>query len=246
MRIGTNISLSDSDGDGYLDAEEVARGSDPNLASHVPAVAEQTLSMVSYAENGIVFYCSVMYVKAGLETPQFGLGVVVDGIAFPLPPDLYSLFSTYDVQPGSNAGDTVHVLRTALPISVFAGHDSISMYSTATQPPADGQVGPSEMDATAATFVLAQGNVPMLARQSGGGIGIIYEPLVPSSELTGWQSGKICFTISEVSAVAGPLLIYDTGTSSCDIFDSMCDPTTCSSLVGSTVQIVDPAILAGG
>lgn len=244
--LGTDPNSADSDGDGFGDVEEIARGTNPGDLVDVPSIVNQSLGTVSYEQGSVLNYCSVMYVKAGAPSPTFALGVVIGGVVIPLDPEIYLGLSSYGVKPGKEPGDTVHVLCTGIPVALVNSlGGSLSMYSVVGP-------GPGSSDppvAAAETFILS-GGTAYLAQQApgsvGGGLGVIYKPLTPASGLTGWQSGLVCFSSEELQGSVGPSLIYGVGSASCEPLDSLCDPDSCQGLAGSSVEIVDPLLLAGG
>ncbi|MEX1023746.1 MAG: hypothetical protein WD226_01600 [Planctomycetota bacterium] len=245
--VGSSPFAGDTDFDLYSDTEEVARGSNPSLDTDTPVPGEQALALASYADAGMVYFCSIMYVAAGTPQPRFNLGLVVGGTPVPLAPSTYLSLSTYDVMAGKEAGDGVHVLRTALPVALLANFSSLSLYSMIEQAPGSGSSAPPV--AVAATYLM-NGDVPVLVRQAPGNIspgsGLIYEPLSADTELVDWTPGKICYTSGETVGLIGSSVVWETTSANCEPFDTRCLPSACANNAGQLIELPDPAFIAGG
>ncbi len=254
---------ADSDGDGWGDAEEIARASDPKSSASVPGPHVLNVGMKGYSLDGVMHVVLAIYQKGGLGSEHsFRLGVVRNGRDFPLRPSAYLPFTDVSVVPGREAGDTVHLLDLRLPARWLIDLPEVSFYVT-------GAPSTASLVTTAAALniVTVEGipfevapapgseSYPTIAATSPGPSGssgqgtlggTIYQPLVPRGGLPNSSTlGKVCVQTTRTVGGGGGALHLQVVAGFCQTGDGAC-ASSCSASAGSTYELVDPLALIGG
>ncbi len=258
--LGTSPTLADSDHDGFSDLEELARGSSPLDALHVPTGTVSTsvgMSAHGGADGNIHVITAVYSTLANPRQLRVNFGVQVDRGLVMLSNDWVAAHSTLQVTTGADGQSLVHLVDLAFDPAMILAIGHMTVFSTVG-------VAGSVMVQSADTVQLlgVDGMVVLIgppprpiAQMQGGGTGPtlaggIYTPLphggaggdIPSS----WSQGEVCFQRSSPVAVNGPLVTQEIVSANCvNGFEGFCPPS-CSGSVGSTYATVDPVTLIGG
>ncbi|MHC5012488.1 MAG: hypothetical protein ACYTG6_16345 [Planctomycetota bacterium] len=246
---------ADSDGDGWGDAEELARSSDPKDRSSVPDPREIGLGVQGYSIDGRLHVVLAIYQRGGVGADHtFDLAAVVEGRLIPLDPRVYVPFTTVTVVPGAVPEDTVHLLDMNLPGRVLRHLRQVSFALRGAH------AGSQEVDEAAVLNVVVASGSPYavgvsaiagqgaIAKGKGQTLSTIYNSLVPPSRSqpgSSSSSGKVCVQRTTVVGGGGASLLLEVVSGSCQDGDGVC-PSSCSSTPGSTVRVVDPLALIGG
>jgi len=246
--LATNSANPDSDGDGYDDLVELARGSDPNSAASMPGQHIVHVGMTAREENGVVTLVSALYVAHG-QFPLFGysLGVSVDGVQWTIPVNTLLSASTIQLYPNLDATGWVVVLETAVPQAYIVSHGYLGVYSLIS----DGSQGAQKTAAVLNLFAVA-GEVtafgPPPSTMQGVSGGSIYQPLGRGEDLPAstWEEGEVCYQYTEVVGTDGSSVILDVENAYCAELDSYCNSSHCAGGIGVQVKVLDAGALAGG
>ncbi|HVS17712.1 MAG TPA: thrombospondin type 3 repeat-containing protein, partial [Planctomycetota bacterium] len=110
QRLGTDINLVDSDGDGVSDAEEVARHSDPTDPFSIPAPGSVAINLVPYIQGGATHLVTVIYAADGnFSNKPYSMGARIGETVRTAPLIYFNKNATYSSQQGKAAGSKVMV-----------------------------------------------------------------------------------------------------------------------------------------
>lgn len=239
----------DTDGDGWNDAEELARGSLSTAYSSQPTPSLASLGARAYMRDGRLHAAFATYVQSGsLAGVKLQLGIYACHTMFPLPASSYSQRMVITSVPTHEAGQLLLVTDVVLPDAPLISTGAMSIYGTL-------QVGDFVHAAAAINLVMKDGTPtevlhPNQVAPNGEellGTGVLYRPLGGSQTPSQWSSGEICFQQMETVGSHGAVVTQEVTSASCvGGWDGYCDGANCSSSVGSTVDLIDPAALVGG
>ena len=251
MRLGSNPTAPDSDGDGIGDAEEVARKSDPADASWLPDPAAVAINLVPYIENGTTHLVTIVYAQDGnLATKPISMGARIGDKVRMAPLTYFTKNATFSSHMGKAAGSTLFVIDSPLDPTLLERFDSLSFYSLVSS-------NGKKVDAGVTDLALIDGIVveytagSLIAAATGGAGGpsqaatSFYGP-VDADSIIEWAPGEICGQVTAVAATMGPVIVEEVVDAACEPgWDSFCDPG-CSATVGDTLERIDPLALING
>ncbi len=255
--LGTSRNRPDSDGDGYWDAEEVARQSNPLDPKDIPQAAPASLGMGVYELGKEIRPVIALYVADGnVRSTTLKMGVRVGQTLRTMPLSFFTNSSTVVKTPTVNAQSTVLVLDAKLDSRVVHAYGNLSIYSTLDY--RGSTLSADALDMFSTGGVIAQTSITAFHSASlnptlkvGQGVAGVYQPLggggTSSPPPSNWKSGKVCSQGMVVVGVVGAVVIQEVMNADCEAgWESYCDPVVCSSSVGGMVQMVDPVALIGG
>lgn len=256
---------SDTDQDGFSDAEELARQSSPLFPESVPASDEVQVGMSAYGADGQIHAVIAVYAADGnFHDKNITFGLMLHGTLMDISSDSWLQTAQIQVLPGSAPGARIALL--SIPFSPNLVHVSrdLSMYATASVA-GSGTVAAADSihlasvqnvvvlvtaDPTVMSFAMTGpgGRRGSQAMTSGSG-GTIYIPLTtdPAGDLlNGWTQGQVCMQTTSAVGSDGIALTQQVDSAECQSgFDGAC-PSTCSASTGTTFTTVDPVVLLGG
>ena len=196
--LGTSDLLADSDGDGYLDVEELARQSDPTDALSLPGPAEISVGVCARAENGVLYVINAFYFRGGnYQEAGFRTGFFLGtGSLHDVPASVYMAGSSLKLFPGFAPMDLIFVLETPYVeamIQSLGGY--VGIYSLILD------AGGSSVVSAAVLNLFSWDGVTVQLRDAppgvGPGGGSIYKPLRGDDEIpSSWSSDEICWQMT--------------------------------------------------
>ncbi|MEM9379682.1 MAG: hypothetical protein AAGB93_06995 [Planctomycetota bacterium] len=249
--LGTFPFVADSDDDGFMDGEEVARQSDPRNLFSVPETEGISASIVARGEEDDLRLVLCVHEPAGeISDSILRLGALRSGRIVTVPLARVLGFSEVRELQGSFGSRVVTVEIPVQPAFVHsagratfflaAGNATTQYYGSA-----------SKVDVTSTDGILLLQQIPvenqeLHATQGGGSI---RQPIpsgggrsIPAS----WIPGAICFQRASVVGGAGAVVLHQIIEADClPGWDSYC-ASDCVSSIGSTYETIDPAALIGG
>lgn len=246
--LGTDADKRDTDGDGYHDLEEVARGSFPTDAGSIPGSDPIAVAQYSYQEFGFLKLHTAMYVAdSEVDGLDFQFGLIIDGV--PLPVSQVTLVRnsrSFQYKLLNDPNDSLLVLEMAIPEhlaqrqSVIHTYARLKDFSASQRPPA---IDTSTFYDQNGYLVSAEPPPPWFQ----GGQGLIMSSISgPSNPPGNANGGEVCWQSIGAVGSSGSTIIYEVTSASCEDFDSYCDASACTASAGSTVELPDPGSLVGG
>ncbi|MEO6709193.1 MAG: hypothetical protein ABI054_01135 [Planctomycetota bacterium] len=241
--------LVDSDGDGWNDAEELARGSLATAHDSQPDAQAHSLGAAAYMRAGRLHVAWALYVRSGsLRGVDIAIGMRAFDRMVPIAPASYSHMATLTSVPTRNPGELLLVLDIVVANTPLLGTGTMSVYATSSLQ--------GVVKAAAAVNLVMLGDTPAAlitpaqwspAAQELLGPGLMHRPLGGTPPPNGWSSGEVCFQQLAAVGTHGAVVTQEVTTASCvNGWDAYCDGGSCSSSVGTTVDLVDPSALIGG
>ncbi len=245
----TAFDRVDSDGDGWNDAEELARGSHAAVFSSQPGPGRCSVGVRAYLRDGKLHATFATYIASGsMDSARLDIGIYAFGRMITLPPATYMHRMTLTTVPTKQPGGLMLVSDFVLPQVALLHAGSMSVYGTlriggvATSAASTNLVMRGQ---TACELVQTSQISPAAAEQIGPGI--IYRPLGGATAPITWSSGEICVQRMNSVGTRGAVVTQEVTAASCiSGWDGFCDGGSCSSSVGTTVDLVDPMALVGG
>jgi hypothetical protein len=243
----TNAVSPDTDGDGYDDLVELARGSDPTNAVGIPGPQTVHVGMAASEENGFVKVVSAVYASHA-QFPAFGfkLGVSFGGVEALLPTNTLLSASQLRLFPAIDATGWIIVLETPVPKAFIVEHGYLGTFALVSEkdssaPHAAAVLNLFAIDGEVASF----GPAPASMGTSGGSI---YQPLGRGEDLpkATWEGGLVCYQYTEIIGTDGSSVILDVEDASCQPLDSSCNAVRCQGGIGTQIKVLDAGALAGG
>lgn len=249
--LGTNPTSWDTDGDGFSDAEELARKSSPLDATSTPGAGALDIGLTLRGQDGLLYLVAALYAETGgFQGTTLSFGVLAGERLVGLASHSFLAAGRIVVVPGSVPGSRVAVLEIPIhPASVHAIGEltfmaMIGRASTGTVVAADARTVHSEEG----LLYLLQGHVGMTSNMAQQSPGSVYLPIPPggSGDIPVTATpGEICFQATQVVGVVGPVLIQEVVSADClSDWDAYCRPD-CAGTVGDTFRAVDPSVLVG-
>jgi hypothetical protein len=253
--LGTSRDRPDSDGDGYWDAEEVARQSDPTDRKDIPKATPASIGMGIYEQGKDLRPVFALYVADGnVRSTEMKIGVRVGQTLRYMPLSFFTKNATLVKSPTVQAQSTVLVLDTQLDSRFVHTYGDLSVFTTLDY--RDSTISADAVDLFSSNGVIVQTSITAFHSPAanptlklGQGVAGVYQPLGNTGGLppSNWKSGKVCSQGMVVVGVVGAVVVQEVVAASCDAgWESSCDPAACASSIGGTVQMVDPVALIGG
>ena len=257
--LGTSPDRQDSDGDGFWDAEEIARQSDPNDKKDVPISIPASVGLGIYEKGSVLHPVAVVYVADGdIRNVNLMMGVRVGTQLRDLPSSFFSKNSSLAKAPSFNSKSKVLVYDMTMSSQHVRRFGDLSVYSKMNY--RGSIISADALNMWVSGGVIVESSItgfhspspePNLTSLSPGqGTTGVYQPLGGGSSTApppNWQSGKICAQSMVVVGVVGSVVIQEVVNAGCEAgWESFCDSSSCSGTVGSTVNMVDPVALVGG
>jgi hypothetical protein len=254
--LGTSRDRPDSDGDGYWDAEEVARQSDPLDRKEIPQAGSASLGMGIYELGQDVRPVIALYVANGnVRDTNLKMGVRVGETLRYMPLSFFTKNASLVKSPTVQSQSVVLVLDTELDSRFVHAYGDLSVFTVldyrGSSISADAvdlfSIGGLVVQSSITAFHSPAANPSLMP---GQGVAGVYQPLGGGSgglPPSNWKSGKVCSQGMVVVGVAGAVVVQEIVTAGCvSGWESFCDPVACSGSIGGTVQMVDPVALIGG
>ena len=254
--LGTSGLQADSDGDGYADAEELARQSNPLDVLALPGTSPTSCGMGIYETGAVLRPVVAVYVFDGdIRTADLAMGARIGSTLRGLPLSFFAKNSTIVKTPAVDPQAAVYVYDGTMNPEHVHRFGDLSLYSTTVN-----ELGPvisadalnlASVDGVVVEQFLTSMNSgpPIFSPVFGTKTSGVYQPLGGSSGTpppATWASGKICEQSMIVAGVNGPIVLQEVIAADCkDGWASFCG-TDCTSSVGKTVQMLDPLALIGG
>ncbi len=254
VAVGTDPYQVDSDGDGFSDAEEIARHSSPSKTWETPSHQAANIGMGAALGGHFIHVLTCLYFRDGtISDKHLEFGMMYAGKLIPGTPLANGATQTVTIVPAAVPGELVMVYDTPISPTVVRKTGSLAIYAIVTGPN-----GLKIADAiNLANINSLIGQRLLTTTQSGGSPGTtiqvtsgggttVFRPLGGSVTPPTWTPGEICSQTTQVVGYSGPTLTQEVIAADCETgWDAYCD-MTCSASVGSTIQLLDPAVLAGG
>lgn len=254
--LGTHPLRADTDKDGYWDAEELARQSDPLDKLALPGTSPTSCGMGIYETGGSLRPVIAVYSSDGdVSTPNLKMGARVGSELRGVPLSFFSKNSTTVTTTTFDPQAVVYVFDGTMKPQSVHFYGDLSLYATTVngQGPvisADAVNLASVGGVVVEQFLTSINNSPPnISPIYGTKTSGVYQPLggtgAPPPAAT-WTSGKICEQTMVVAGVNGPIVLQEVTDADCkDGWASFCG-SDCTSSVGQTVQMLDPLALIGG
>lgn len=243
---GLNPIEADSDGDGYSDAEELARHSDPLDALVIPALQSVDVGIEARAKDGVVTTITAIYSWNGrLRNVLFGYGAVIAGQQIPLSPANYMANSAYRIVNTADGRGRIFLLETSFPASLVRNLGGLSIYATVVDMSSvhGNAAGLNLVDFSGVTMAVE----PLQDDDSGGSGGFTYKPLSTGDDLpSNFTPGQICVQFTSTVGATGASTLEEVTSAGCEDAESSCSGGDCSATIGDTIEMVDPGGLIGG
>jgi hypothetical protein len=259
--LGTSQFVPDTDGDGYLDAHELAFQSNPMDNNSVPVVtgtADLRVGITARGESGQLRLHVALYSATGtFETSVLRVGALANGQFLSVPFHRLLPFADVrevDVLAQGTTGSAARVRTIDLtlnPIYVHAFGETTFFIAVG----ANGQLTYSsaakvDIASVQQTLVLRRDAYTTQQTQTTpGGGGSLRQPIPttgPGGVPGSWVAGQICYQRSSVTGMIGAKVVHEITSANCLMgWDTFC-PVDCAASIGDTYETVDPASLIGG
>jgi hypothetical protein len=252
--LGTDPYYADSDLDGYSDVEEFARHSAPTKGWESPAAQIGSVGMGAIIQSGMIHALACMYFQDGdLLSKKLEFGFLLSGHYYPFPASPLGQQPTLTIVPSAVPGEVVAVYDAAISPAILRRTGEASLYCIVTGP--NGLKVADAVNLASIENVIGQrlwtttqsGESPGTTIQvpTGGG-STVFRPLggqqfPPPS----WSPGSVCSQTMSTVGLVGATVTQEVTSASCETgWDAYCDPS-CAASVGTTMQMIDPTVLAG-
>lgn len=264
--LNTLPQSADTDGDGWNDGIELARRSDPLVATDVPGPAAGQLSVGFWSRTarlpGFVRTFTFIYLPEGYPSSGVELELAV------LQPDggILHLGDSYLAGPEARtridfllvSGDDealvmivgANLADTLIQSEGYMSAAAVAWHGAASAPEAEDR----NNDAIDGFWLQLAPAGPILFRRpvvtprAGGGssASAVYLPIEPSAPPQG-EPGQICFQKTVPVGYENGVVLSRVVTANCqDGWDATCTPTECAATLGDEYSTVDPVGLVGG
>ena len=251
LEFGQHSALDrvDSDGDGWNDAEELARGTLATAACSQPTLSASSVGARSYMRGGKLHTAFAVYLRdSSFANVHLDIGIYANSRMAPLAPSSYVQRMSVITVPTHDAGALVTILDVVLPSAPLIANGKMSIWGTL-------KIGNEFVSATAINLVMRDGTPSELIQPSQMapnaeqqlGPGLLYRPLGGTQTPIQWSSGEICFQRMQAVGSHGAVVTQEVTSATCVTgWDGYCDGASCTTSVGTTVDLVDPGALIGG
>jgi hypothetical protein len=258
--LGTSQFVADSDGDGFLDAHELAFGTNPVDLLSMPqatGAADVQVGITARGEEGQLRLLVVLYSASGtFETSIMRVGALANGQIVSVP--FHRLLPTADVRDidlslHGTTGSTGMVRTIDLELNpVYVHTFGATTFFVAVS--SNGQTTYSsaakvDLASVQQTLVLRRDAYTTQQSSSTQGGGSLRQPIPtagPGGVPGSWVAGQICYQRSSVTGMVGAKVVHEITAANCLMgWDTFC-PADCSASIGDTYETIDPATLIGG
>lgn len=250
--LGTDPLIVDTDLDGFSDGIEVALQTDPTLFSDSPDSCQLSLGMSARGEAGkLKIFVAIHSGDGILDDKVIRFGMLVGGEIIYLPVRRLAPYMVTSSQP-TPSGGVLLTMDLHLPEAYVQSTGAATIFALVGIKGATRFAKVDKVDLS-----LVQG-VMMLRMPYPGGSGgptaipegaTIHRPIPLDGEIgvpVDWESGKVCFQLSEVVGTVGNTVIHQVVHAECESgWDTYCE-SDCAATVGNTFTTIDPGSLLGG
>lgn len=246
--------VADTDGDGYSDLEEFARGSSVFWNYSTPLPGDIATHMTARQGDGVVHVLMATYVADGyVDGYASSIGMQIGEQAVLVPPAYVAQHGSLETVPLAGGG-AVQLFELPIRDTIFHGLGFLCVFGTVADANTGTVIVADAIDIksdTASLFLRTQiKDRPnsradlMSVNQSGGSV---YVPLPPPGQLPStWAAGQICRQVSTVIGVVDGVVTREITQAECvEALESYCK-SDCAMSVGTVEQSVDPLSLIGG
>jgi hypothetical protein len=255
--MGTNLASADTDQDGFGDAEEIARQSDPRDDLSLPESDDTHLGQYAFVADGTFRLITLTYVPyAIMDWSNFDLrlGFKTAAGQIELIPQVYTPFTTLQILPGAATGSLVLKLETTVPASLFQGIGPFAFFATLSTQPGTGPktAAATNIEEVAGVFAAVEKSTTSVVAprnywdQNGSGPSLSIRPIVVADEVpVSFTIGQICLQSTTEVGYSNGIVELLIDSSSCEPADAYCSPN-CPFEAGNTKELADPLALIGG
>jgi hypothetical protein len=253
LLLGSNPGLVDTDGDGYRDAEELARGSSLTRVVSQPTPQAIAISIHGYQRaNGIHALTAIYFDDGDIHSRTFECGVRVGDQLVPIPLQSFRGGNVVCVMNGAAPGSCVLVVDPVVSVGSVQQLGSLSLYATLAY---QGQnVAAAALNLTAVNGEFFEHVITGFREVStntnfafGSGVKGVYKPITAGPGPQPLQStpGQICAQTTVVVGVLGAVVTEEVIAADCvPGWDAHCSGG-CEGTVGTTIKFIDPGALVG-
>ena len=244
--LGTNPDRPDSDFDGYSDAEEVARQSNPISATEIPKPTNSKIGLVGRVQGNSLVTLSALYVENGnLLGVGYKYGLVLGGLPIYFPLNSYLNQTRISFIPAANPLDRILIIETLLPDSIVHNLGGLTVIAKHTVAADSGTKSVDALDLR--SFSGTTMSISAAPPNVRDGQGVVYKPLcMPEEVPPDWTAGQLCWQLTSTVGVSGVQLIQEIEDADCEQLDTYCSPSDCEATIGDTISVTDPGALIGG
>jgi len=254
--LGTLASVTDTDHDGFTDAEELSRNSSPLLFEQRPASNSLSTGLTAHAQRDGLHAVAAVYIPGGnYRDVDIHIGMLVGRNLCILRQEIVASRSFVTFSSAQDPNALVALVDFSFDRSWVSATGHFVLFATVGWRGTGVIAAADAIDLfdIAGTAVLAMPDpfhepVYDMTNSSTTGPATIYKPLTSggSDVPAGWVSGEICFQSSQPVGISGALVTHEVVAAACESgWDGACPPS-CESSVGSTYTSVDPLVLIGG
>jgi hypothetical protein len=250
--LGTLTFRADSDRDSYSDFEEVARGSEPMNATSLPEDAPYGIGSCASEEDGYVRMLLTIHTAPDeLSNLRLVLGVVYNGRIIRIEPGEFRYQNGF-LPPGRDATSRLAGMELGLTSRLVRRLGRVHLFAVlgSTRPGSERLVTTLSLASMGGVITsIQQRRVGLTPSGGAGGTqGVVYRPLGGDESVTagGWEAGQICFQRTSAVGSNGGSIEYEVNGADSIPMDTQCNPGECSSGVGTSLDLPDPAALIGG
>ncbi len=246
--------VADTDGDGYSDLEEFARGSSVFWNYSTPLPGDIATHMTARQGDGVVHVLMATYVADGyVDGYASSVGMQIGEQTVLVPPSYVAQHGSLETIPLASGG-AVQLFELPIRDTIFHGLGFLCLFGTVADANTGTVIVADAIDIksdTASLFLRTQIKDRPNSRsdlrtvnQSGGSV---YVPLPPPGQLPStWAAGQICRQVSTVIGVVDGVVTREITQAECvEALESYCK-SDCAMSVGTVEQSVDPLSLIGG
>jgi hypothetical protein len=248
---------SDSDGDGFPDLEEFARGSDPSDGADHPLPTTLSVNMSASGEqDGIVLQIATYYRDGQSTNKDLEVGMAINGVIRWLPELLEQ--PNVEVTRWNDPSSTGEVLLISAPFpdKIVHAYGQVSVFSALSVAP-----NPTLVCASAVDLMSIDGIVGIIQETDedrgiqtnthtsviGASSGSIYKP-IPTGDGSipaHWTPGEVCYQATVEVGMTGGTVTREVVGAGCVSGGGGC-PSSCATTVGDVFDTFDPIGLIGG
>src|SRR5687768_9229963 len=207
----------DTDGDGWNDAEELARRSLPHICGSTPEAQAASVGAQAYVKDGKLHFAVGVYRQNGsMANLQLELGIFFADHWIPLSVSTYADKMTISVIPTSAPGELLLLTDVVLPQMPLIRTGAMSMFAILR---IDDQIVAAD-----AIDLILRGKTPLQLvtpqevsphAEAQLGTGLLYRPLGGAQVPPAWSAGEICFQGLDTVGSHGAVVTQEVTSASC-------------------------------